>query len=152
MSPRIRSIQTLRSELAEKERRLAWLLAQRKKVVAKLDREIAALGGEAPGVAGTRGPKRRGRARAVVHAGRAGLGFRKGDLKRRRRDGGKPLIHYMKLVLGQAPKGMRAKDVMMAVQSAGYRSNSKDFYGIVAAALRDNKCFKRVRRGVYRLA
>ena len=46
---------------------------------------------------------------------------------------------------------MRAKDIAQAVVKAGYRSTSRNFYPIVAAALRDKKLFRRVRRGVYTL-
>ena len=47
---------------------------------------------------------------------------------------------------------MRAKEIVPAVRKAGYETFSKDFYGIVATALRDKKTFKRVSRGVYTLA
>lgn len=71
--------------------------------------------------------------------------------KRRARATGKPLIEYVRAVLAKAPQGMRAKDVASAVTKAGYRSFSKDFYGIVATTLRDKR-FKRLHRGVYTLA
>lgn len=70
--------------------------------------------------------------------------------KRRSRATGKPLVEYVRAVLGKAPQGMRAKDVTSAVRKAGYRSFSKDFYGIVATTLRDKR-FKKLRRGVYTL-
>ena len=47
---------------------------------------------------------------------------------------------------------MMAKDVTAAVLKAGYPTKSKDFYGIVAATLREDPSFTKVRRGVYRLA
>ena len=53
--------------------------------------------------------------------------------------------------LGKASDGMRVKEVVGAVKKAGYKSLSKDFYGIVATTLR-NKKFKRIKRGLYKLA
>jgi hypothetical protein len=47
---------------------------------------------------------------------------------------------------------MRVKNVMAAVKKAGYKSLSKDFYGIVAATLRDDKRFVKISRGVYKTA
>ncbi len=58
----------------------------------------------------------------------------------------------MRDVLAKAGNGMRAINVAKAVLGAGYKTFSKDFYGIVAATLRDRKNFKRLRRGVYALA
>ena len=62
----------------------------------------------------------------------------------------KPLIEYIKDVLAKAKDGMRVKDAMAAVQKAGYKTHSRDFYGLVATALRDGP-FLKVSRGVYRL-
>jgi len=47
---------------------------------------------------------------------------------------------------------MRVKEVVPAVKKAGYKTRSKDFYGIVATALREDKRFKRLGRGVYAVA
>jgi hypothetical protein len=124
------------------------LEARRQKVLIRLrgiERLIGALGGEAPAGDGRRG--RRGR-RAAVAGRRVGVARR----GRRRRATGRPLPEFIKDVLAKNPEGMRAKDVAQAVTRAGYKSHSKDFYGIVAATLRDTRNFKRVSRGVYRLA
>ncbi len=69
-----------------------------------------------------------------------------------RRATGKPLVEYLRKALGKASKGMRPVDIARSVREAGYKTYSKDFYGIVAAALRDKKNFKRMKRGVYALA
>lgn len=142
MSPRIKSIQDLRKELAAKERQLDKVLTQRKKLVAKLksiDKRIAALGGEVPS------SERRSKPGPKPKIARK---------KRRtpKRANSKPLVDYIKQVLAKMPKGMRAKDVAPAVKAAGYATRSKDFYGIVAAALRDTEGIKRVTRGVYKMA
>ena len=63
---------------------------------------------------------------------------------------GKPLIGYVQDVLAKAKDGMRVKEVMAAVQQAGYKSAAKDFYGIVATAIREGG-FEKVSRGIYRL-
>jgi len=59
----------------------------------------------------------------------------------------KPLVDFVAGVLAGS-KGMRVKEVAAAVKKAGYKTNSKDFYGIVATTLRDKK-FAKVSRGVY---
>ena len=58
------------------------------------------------------------------------------------------MVDCIKGVLAKAAGGMRVKDIMAAVQAAGYESGAKDFYGIVAAAVR-GKGFDKVSRGVY---
>ena len=64
------------------------------------------------------------------------------------RAAGKPLVDYIKDVLAKAAGGMRVKDIMAAVQAAGYKSGAKDFYNLVAAAARGDG-FEKVSRGVY---
>lgn len=137
MSPKIRSIEDLRRELKKREAEIDKLLARRVKLAAKLetlDRKIVLLGGE---VSAAPAKSRRGR------PPKAG--------KRGRKRSGKPLLEYVKQVLADAADGMRVKDVMAAVTKAGYKSASKDFYTIVASALRDPKVFVNVSRGVYKL-
>jgi len=131
--PRIRSIAEVRLELRSRVRQLRKLLAVRKKV----DRQIAALKGAVSGPA-KRGRKARRQLKVV----------------RRRRRGarGKPLVEYIRQVLAGIVKGMQVMDVVGAVKGAGYKSLSKDFYGIVATALRDKKNFKKLARGRYKLA
>jgi len=134
--PRIRSIQQLRQELQVKEKEIGKLQSRRNKLVAqvdRIDRQIAALAGKA----------RRGRKLAAAGGKKAVT---------RRRATGKPLVEYIQTVLKKARKGMRVKEITQAVAKAGYRSHSKDFYGIVAAAVRDKTKFRRLGRGVYKLA
>lgn len=136
--PKGLTINELRRQLAAKERHLARILDRRKKLLVRLeavDEEIAALGVKVP-VAKRK--KRRKAAKKVV--GR----------KRGRR--GKPLAAYIARALKGAEEGMRVKDIMAAVTKAGYETKSKDFYGIVAAAVREDGGIKKLRRGVYALA
>ncbi|HOF17312.1 MAG TPA: hypothetical protein PK082_00245 [Phycisphaerae bacterium] len=137
MSPRVKSIQELRRELQKKERRVTRLEKRRAKLAAELaslDREIASLAG---GVLGMK----RGPAKGAVKTRRA-----------RKRATGTPLVEYVAKALANAKGGLRVKDIMAAVQKAGYRSSSKGFYGIVAAAVREDARFKRLKRGIYTLA
>jgi hypothetical protein len=139
MAPRYLSIADLRRELQKREGLLAKLVAKRDKLAGKLaglSRKIAALGGEAPVRLG-RPP---GRKASPARVGRPG--------KRAR---GKVLVDYLKDIMGASKSGMRVLDAVDAVAKAGYRSASKDFYGIVATTLRDNKLFRRVARGIYKL-
>ncbi|MCJ7544338.1 MAG: hypothetical protein MUP47_07205 [Phycisphaerae bacterium] len=140
MPPRTKTIAELRRELRVKERVLGRLVLLRRRLAARLaalDRRIASLHGAARWV-GARATGRRAKARR-------GRG-------RRKRATGKPLVSYIHATLARAKRGMRAKDVTKAVVKAGYRTYSKDFYGIVAAALRDTSKFKRLKRGIYTLA
>jgi hypothetical protein len=142
MSPRLRTIEDLRRELRAKEAQLDTLMARRAKAAARLesiDRKVRALGGETPSA--PRGVKRE-------RKGRRGIG---GVAARRRGPRGKALIEYLKEVLAKARNGMRAKDVKDAVVQAGYPTSAKDFYGIVATALRDTRTFQKIRRGIYKL-
>jgi len=142
MPPIVKSIEQLRKELRTKERLVKRLQAKRNKVlaaVAKIDRRIAAISG-----AGLPG---RGRGRKPAPGLGAGNGRR-----RRRRASGKPLVNYVHAVLKKAKGPMRVKDVASAVIKRGYKTHSKDFYGIVASTLRDKTKFARVGRGKYKPA
>ena len=134
--PKIKTIQELRKELQLKEAALTRLSAQRKRLATKLaaiDRRIAALEGDSPRLGRKPGPKP----------------GKKSTRKRTRRGAGKSLNDFIEKVLGGADAGMRTKDIAPAVRKAGYKTKSKDFYGLVAAALRDETRFKRVSRGIY---
>jgi len=149
MPARSKTIQELRRELAAKEKQLDKLLAQRRSLaarLAKLDKAIVAAGGEAPQPKARKARKRR----KLKAAGRKAAPRRKA-VKKTGRARSKPLVEYIKQVLGKSGKPLRAKEVMQAVRAAGYKTRSKDFYGIVASALRDTKTFMRVSRGVYTL-
>ena len=144
MPAKIKTIQELRRELKAKMRSLAKLRAQRRKLVtraAALDRKIDA-------IAGAPAPKRK---KAVRKRRKKVLRRRRKKVaKRRRRTRGKPLVAYIAQVLAANKGGMRTKEVAAAVKKAGYKTKSKDFYGIVSPTLRDPK-FKRIKRGVYTL-
>lgn len=136
----VMSIQELRRRLVAQEREVARLKKAREKLIkqlAKVDKVIVAAGGSLS-------PTPAGKARANKPAVAPGR-------KSRKRSGGKPLIDYILGVLKGSPKGIRVKEVMNAVTRAGYVSRSKDFYGIVATALREGPQFKNISRGVYAL-
>ena len=139
MPTRVLTINALRRELRKSERVLAKLQLKRSAALRrlqKIDSQILAIGGRAFAGAKT----------VAAKSARTG-GFRRA----RKRATGKPLAAYIKDVLKGVPNGMRVKDIMTAVQKAGYRSTSRDFYGIVSATVRDAK-LKRVGRGIYKLA
>ncbi len=140
--PRTRTIQEVRKELQAKEGAVSKLSAQRNKLVAelaKIDREISVLGGA------TETGKSRKR---VAKPARRKKAAKKVSKPRKGRKG-KPLVDYIGDVLAKRSNGMRVKEMVGAVKKAGYKTQSKDFYGIVATALRDDKRFKRLGRGVY---
>ena len=147
--PRAKTIAQLRKELVVKERQLRRLVARRGKVATlleQIDRRIAAVGGEAPPSGRRRRKKatRRKLRRKPKPARKA---------KRRRRAAvRKPVVEYIKKVLRRAADGMRARDIAAAVRKAGYPTKSKDFYSIVATTLATDDRFKRISRGVYKLA
>ena len=147
MARKTLTIVELRRRLAASEKQLKKLLADRGKLAARLaglDAVILALGGEVP--APTRA-KRRKKAPKVAAKGAAKVGK-----KTRKRAGAKPLGDYIAVVLKKQPGGMRINAIAPAAIKAGYVTKSKDFYGIVAAALREDARFKKVSRGVYVLA
>ncbi len=136
------TISDLERELAKKQQRLSKLEDKQEdlaKQLADVDAEIAKITGEStPG--GARTPRRKKTTRR-----------RKAASGARKRRSGRPLTDYIKKVLAKSDEPMRIKDIAPAVQDAGYKSASKDFYGLVAAALRD-PAFKKVGRGVYTVA
>ena len=139
--PKTMTIAELKKALAAKERQLTELVAKRQNLAGRLaavDGEIKALGGGAP-----KAGKRRGK---IAKAPKATPARRPRKLPRNPR----PLPEYIKDVLSGSKDGMRVKDVMPAVKKAGYKTFSKDFYGVVATALREGP-FVKVSRGVYRL-
>jgi len=138
------SISELEKQLAAKRGQAEKLQAKRDDLAARLehlDRQLAELTGAAAPTA-KRTPKRTPkRAKAAKRAKRAG----------RAAKGGKTLTDYIQQVLADAGEPMRAKAVEQAVRAAGYPTTAKDFYGTVAAALRNEELFQRVGRGVYKL-
>jgi len=143
------TISELRRQLAAKERKLATVLNRREKLVARLqaiDEEILAMGGEVP----TAKRKKRRKARKATKAAKTTKATK--GKARRKRAGRKPVGDYIAKVLAGAADGLRIKDIAPAVIKAGYKTRSKDFYGIIATAVRSDKRFKKIRRGVYALA
>jgi hypothetical protein len=136
-----KTIAQLRAEIRRKEKTLASLQKKREKVLGdldKIDNQIAAIQGEAPPAPAARtSPKSKttGRRRRT---------------SRKLPKNTKPLTDYIRDVLAENPKGMRVMDIEQAVQKKGYKTNSDNFYTIVAAALRD-KSFEKIDRGVYKL-
>lgn len=153
MPGRTRTITELKKELKIKQRRLSKLRLQRSKLAAGLvaiDKHIDSLAGET--AKRGRKPKRTRRKKTRKVARRKKVAGKTRKAKRpRKRATGTPLMTYLVKALGQAKKGLRIKEIVSAVTKTGYKSRSKDFYAIVATALRDKK-FKRVSRGVYTLA
>jgi hypothetical protein len=144
------SIVELRQKLEASEKKLKQLLGQRgslAKQLAALDARIAALGGKAP--ANGRRKKKAPRAARKRPAAKAEAPIAKAP---RKRATGRALAEYITDVLKPAADGMRVKHVMAAVAKAGYATKAKDFYGIVAATLRDDSRFKKISRGVYTIA
>ena len=129
------SIAELRRELAARQAELRKLEAQRKGLAKKLDavdRQMAALTGGAP--------KKKAERVAAKRTQR---------IPRRR--GRKTLADYIAKALAKAKEGMRAKDIVKAVQRSGYPSKTKTFSQMVLATLAKDKRFERVSHGVYRL-
>lgn len=154
MPAQTKTIEDLRKELKAKTKKLAKLRQQRRKAAAALaaiDKQIASLAGRAtkPGPKRKVAKKKAGKPGPKKKAGKKTAAKKKvGPAKRAT---GTPLLTYVQNALDKAADGMRVKEVVGAVKKAGYKSLSKDFYGIVATTLR-NKKFKRIKRGLYKLA
>ncbi|NLW87383.1 MAG: hypothetical protein GXY38_10965 [Planctomycetes bacterium] len=126
------SIEDLQSELRKRQKQLPKLQQKRRQLLAQLaeiDRCIFALGGGASGPA----------VRASAPAGNG-----------KRLSNGKTLSQQLVELLGASKSGMRISELVKAVRHAGYKSAAKDFYSVVAMALRDKK-FQKVDRGVYKI-
>ena len=134
--PRMLTIAELRKEIVRREKMLAKVYVKRDRVAAKLaalDHKVIALGGEPLPPVGRQG--------GLAGASKVGR-------KRVARRGDDALVAYVKKALAKSRGGMRVKDVAEAVKKAGYKSDAKNFYGLVAVALR-GKDFRRPGRGVY---
>ena len=159
MAPRTKTIEELKRELGAKERLVARLQAKRAKVAAqlkKIDSQIATTSGAAETKPRRRRRKRVAKAKPARRR-KAAKAKRRAPKKapkraRRRRATGAPLAGYLRKALAGKEQGVRVRDLASAVVKAGYKTYSKDFYGIVATALRDGKEFKKLGRGVYALA
>lgn len=126
------SIEDLQFELRRRQKQLPKLQQKRRQLLAQLaeiDRCIFALGGGASGPA----------VRASAPANH-----------KRRSLNGKTLSQQLVELLSASKSGMRISELVKAVKQAGYKSAAKDFYSVVAMALRDKK-FQKVDRGVYKI-
>jgi len=127
------TIPQLRAEIARRQEGLPKLQkkhAKLLKAIGKLDRQIATLGGQADQPAKPKGrPTKAPKSQASTS---------------------KSLAQCIRDVLGRSRAGMRVKDIVTAVQEAGYKSVAKDFYHLVAAAVRGDE-FKKLGRGIYKL-
>ena len=128
------TISQLRGEIARRQAVLPKLQKKRTlllKEFGKIDRQIKALAGQAAQPA-----KRKGRSLKVATA------------KASAASTGKSLVQCIRDVLGGSKAGMRVKDIVPAVEKAGYKSAAKDFYNLVAAAVRGDE-FTKLGRGIY---
>lgn len=120
------TISRLESMLNQQRSKKKDLLRERNKLLTqldKLDRQIASVDGAGGGVSSS------GRARNPMS-----------------------LVATLESVLEKAPKGLSVSDILDAVQSAGYKSSSPNFRGIINQTLiKERKKFVAVERGVYAL-
>jgi len=131
--PSTKSIAELSRALAAQQKRVAKLQSQRAKLLSGLrsvDRQIAALTGRA-GAKGLGAP-----------ASRAGVAKPKKAL---------PVCLMEALTKAEGGK-MRAMHLADAVVEAGYVTRDRNFKNTVAKTLAKDRRFKRVGRGMYRLA
>ena len=119
-----RLLENRRREATELERERAKLLQR----LDALDRRLGSLAGSG------------GRSRNGSSGGRGG-----------RARNPKSLVASMEAVLSRAGKPMSVGDIVDAVQSGGYRSNSANFRGIVNQTLIKEKRFASAGRGIYQL-
>jgi hypothetical protein len=126
------TIAQLERLLENRRREAAELQRERNKLLQRLDaldRRLGSLAGSGGrGRNGSSGGGRGGRARNP-----------------------KSLVASMETVLERAGKPMSVGDIVEAVQSGGYRSNSANFRGIVNQTLIKEKRFTSAGRGIYQL-
>jgi hypothetical protein len=124
-----------RSEVPKLRKQRARLL----KELSELDRKLSKMDGRGRG-------RKRGR-----KPGR-GPGRPKGSgAGRKRPRNTKSLVEVIKEVLGRHGAPMKVGEVLDGVRSAGYRSSSGNFRGIVNQTLIKEKAFHSVGRGTYAL-
>jgi hypothetical protein len=143
------SISQLERLLESRRREAAELERERGKLVQRLDvlqRRLSELSGD--GGAGRGGRMRNGTTGGRATRGGRGPGRPRG---RRRSRNAQSLVAVMESVLDRAGKPMRVGEIMDAVQSEGYRSNSANFRGIVNQTLIKEKRFTSAGRGIYQL-
>ena len=131
--PNTKSIAELSRALVAQQKRLVKLRSQRTKFLSSLqtiDRQIAAL----TGLAGRKGPARPA---AGARRSRAGKAL--------------PACLIEALTKAKGAK-MRAMHLADAVVEAGYVTRDRNFKNTVAKTLAKDKRFKRVGRGIYKLA
>ena len=126
------SVEDLKKEISRKQRKLPTLIAARDALNCQIA-ELEGLGGVEPTAIRRRKPGRRKAARRVVKPARSGS---------------------LSTALTEALKArgkLTIAEAADATLAAGYKSKSKDFQNIVGMMLSQDKRFKRVGRGVYRL-
>jgi len=136
--PRLDKVDTaaLQAELDRRTRQLDHLKAARTALAAKLaglDKRIAGLWGP--------GRKVKPRKLAKVRKGRGG-----------KPRGGATLNNKMVEILQAAGGPMKLLDLVRAVQKSDYPSKSKHLRSMISQALRRDRRFKKIRRGVYKAA
>ncbi len=128
------TISQLRAEIARRQTVLPKLHKERAlllKAIETIDRQILALAGQ-----------------AAQPAKRKGGAPRADKAKASSASSAKSLVQCIRDVLGGSKGGMRVKDIVPAVEKAGYKSAAKDFYNLVAAAVRGDE-FTKLSRGIY---
>lgn len=163
------SLKELRNEVESRKADLLSELRNRRDdleaALSYVDQEIASLSGGASPSGGTgkkpgrkMGPRKTAKKAARTKAPRRSIKKAKKKASKKasrsgggRRASGETLQDYLVSVLKEADGPMRVKDAVAAVRDAGYPTNSKDFYGIVASGLRDTDKFEKVGRGLYKL-
>ena len=122
------TITKLESLLNQQRSRKKELMRERARIVTqleKVDRQIASLDGGSGSGGGGGGSRARNE---------------------------KSLVATLEEVLEKSPKGLGVSDILAAVQSAGYKSSSPNFRGIINQTLiKERKKFAAVSRGVYAL-
>lgn len=158
MAKRVKSIEELRQELADRQAELAHFESRREqlaKQLAALDKGIAVLTGEsAPALGRKRGKKKaRRKAKATIQTkGKRGRPTKKQVKRTKRATNTKSLAEYIADALAGKERGVSAKEITAAVQKAGYKTKSKAFGVVVRVLLSKDKRFKNVGPGMFTLA
>jgi hypothetical protein len=117
------SLAELLAEVADRKSVLSGLKAKKASLlegIAKIDKDIKAAGGDID---------------IKVKAKKADKA-KKATKRAKRAKNETSLVETVAKVLASAAQPMRVKDVVLAVEATGYKSNSKSFYSCVATALK----------------
>ena len=125
----------LRKELAKREKQITLLKTKKNRLskrIEKIDAQIAAMEGQAhKPYAKKAGKKKTGRAKAL-----------------RGRAGSLPNVLFEVM---KDKKALKVSEAAMLAQKAGYKSKSKTYVKIVGKALKADKRFKKVGRGMFQV-